>query len=337
MQTHIRNYQPRDLALIAAVINAADSFDRMEEGTTVEELQERFARPGFKPAEDFFVAADEKNRIVGAAGMYLVREPHEAGFRSWLEVHPRNRGRGLEDRLLARLHTRALERLPAVDMERVYFAGGGHTAHAERLAALERSGMKEVRRFWVMLRTNLHDLPAPRFPPEHELLVRNYRVGADDEAVRVAMNDAFREHWGYSEETAELWQHFVCSPKFRPDLTVVVEDSRANRIAGANLIVVNQSECERLGRKRGWVDVLGVRREYRQRGLGAALLIQGMLNLRDAGMAEAVLGCDSENTTGATRLYERVGFKVHKTTIAYGKYLRGAAVGRAPERELAVA
>jgi ribosomal protein S18 acetylase RimI-like enzyme len=57
----------------------------------------------------------------------------------------------------------------------------------------------------------------------------------------------------------------------------------------------------------GWVGQLWVRRPWRRRGLGLALLHHAFRELYQRGYARVGLGVDSESLTGATRLYERAG------------------------------
>ena len=332
MSIQIRNYTERDIELVVVLLNAADAVDHMEQGTSLVEKREFLATPDLRPEENVFVAENGDGRLAAVAGLRLFEHDDVSGFRSWFEVHPMYRGRGLEERLLARLQQRAEERLGEVRHEQVYFACSGHTAYVEKLRAIERAGLHEVRRFWDMVRPNLSDLPTPILTSN--LVVRTMRVGEDDAEALDALNDSFSEHFGHSETTPESFQHYVHSSLYRPDLTVLAIDPTRERIAGFCHIVVNRGECERLGRQRGWIDILGVRREYRRQGLGEALILQGMHNLRQAGMDEAALGCDSENTTNATRLYFKTGFQVRKTTIAYDKLLRGPGVRAEPTRQL---
>jgi mycothiol synthase len=330
MGIQLRNYRERDLELIVVLLNAAEAVDHVEQGTSIAEQREELTQPGLKPEENVFVAEDEEGRLVAYAGQMLKHEATESGFRSWFNVHPMFRGRGLEDRLLARLEKRARERMAGIAAEKVYFACGGHSVYEERLRAIERAGMKEVRRFWLMIRPSLENVPEPQFPAD--LIIRSYRMGEDDAEAREADNDAFREHFGHADETKEEWQHFVHSINYRPELTVLAIDPHADRIAGFCHITINEGECQRLGRRRGWIDILGVRREYRRRGLGEALILQGMRNLHAARIQEAALGCDSENTTGATQLYFRVGYQVLRTWIAHDKYLRDLSTQIQDER-----
>ncbi len=335
MNIRIRNYREHDLGLVTVLLNAIEAVDQVGQGTTAEELREEFATPEFFPEQNAFVAEDDRGQIVAFGAVYLKHEELESGFGARLSVHPIYRGRGLEDRLLNRLIERAQERLPQITAENVYFSTFTHSAYQEKLRALERAGMNEVRRSWMMRCSRLDNLGAANFPPA--FLIRNFRRGEDDEESRDALNAAFRDHWSHADESAERWQHFLNLERYRPDLTVIAEDTRSGRIAGFCHIVVNELENQRLGRQRGWIDILGVRPEYRKQGLGEALILQGMQNLRDARMQEAALWCDSENLTGATRIYFRVGFQVAQTWSIHLKYLRGSGIYAQAEPEFALA
>ncbi len=322
MEPVIRNYRSNYLEPIVALINAADAVDQTEDGTSVEETRVLFNSHGLDPAENVFVVEDTAGGVVGYANLRLAKEPDGNGFRTWFVVHPQARGRGLEDRLLARLYARAEQRLAECDTPRVYFDSFGNLVERERIAAQERFGMREVRRFWLMVRPTLDDLAAPQF--QTGVVPRAYRLKEDDALMHAADTEVFRDHWGHTEEPLERWQHYVAWSAFKPDLTVIAEDAATRAIAGFCTITISDEETARLGVRRGWIDILGVRRAYRKQGLGTALLLAGLRNLRGAGAQQAALGCDSENLTGATRIYERVGFVVHKTRAVYRKPIRGA-------------
>ena len=72
----------------------------------------------------------------------------------------------------------------------------------------------------------------------------------------------------------------------------------------------------------GWVDTLGVRRPWRRKGLGMALLQHSFGEFYRRGKYKVGLDVDSQNLTGATRLYERAGMHVARTYISYEKELR---------------
>ncbi|NES22531.1 MAG: GNAT family N-acetyltransferase [Symploca sp. SIO3E6] len=74
---------------------------------------------------------------------------------------------------------------------------------------------------------------------------------------------------------------------------------------------------ERTVSNEGWIDALGTRRGFRKRGLGRAMLLAGMQRLQAAGVDTVRLGVDSENPSGALRLYKSVGFRKVHTHISF--------------------
>ncbi len=84
---------------------------------------------------------------------------------------------------------------------------------------------------------------------------------------------------------------------------------------------INPEENERFGRERGWVENISVRRPWRRRGLARALIAASIAALRVRGMTEGALGVDTENPSGALRLYESCGFAAVKREAAYRKPL----------------
>jgi ribosomal protein S18 acetylase RimI-like enzyme len=69
----------------------------------------------------------------------------------------------------------------------------------------------------------------------------------------------------------------------------------------------------------GWVEVLGVGRPWRGRGLGLALLRHAFVEFAARGATRVGLGVDAENTTGAVRLYERAGMQPVRRQDVYEK------------------
>ena len=69
------------------------------------------------------------------------------------------------------------------------------------------------------------------------------------------------------------------------------------------------------------IEDLGVIRRWRRKGLGTALLLTLLGRLRQLGFERAELGVDADSLTGATRLYERVGFEPTRTAVALEKEL----------------
>ena len=71
----------------------------------------------------------------------------------------------------------------------------------------------------------------------------------------------------------------------------------------------------------GWVLDLGVRRPWRGRGLGHALLLGVFGKLYRRGFTRVGLEVDAASETGATRLYERAGMRVTRRYDWYERRL----------------
>jgi mycothiol synthase len=180
--------------------------------------------------------------------------------------------------------------------------------------------MERVRYFVNLARTLNGNLPPVEVP--EGILLRTYNPERDAEEAFEADDMAFRDHWGYTSGNLEEFVHWSKQPHMRPELWYLAEEEASQRVVGLGLNVVDPAWIEQTGRQEGYVDTLAVLREYRQRGLGTALLAQSLHALRDAGMTAAHLHADAENLTGAIRLYERMGFSLRKTSVSYQRTLR---------------
>src|SRR5436305_15244055 len=72
----------------------------------------------------------------------------------------------------------------------------------------------------------------------------------------------------------------------------------------------------------GWAEAVAVLGPWRVKGLGNALLLHAFAEYYRRGVYKLGLAVDSQNLTGATRLYERVGMHVALQRNTYEKELR---------------
>ena len=87
------------------------------------------------------------------------------------------------------------------------------------------------------------------------------------------------------------------------------------------LCSVSEERNAQTGKREGVMDEIGVIRGWRQRGIASALITAAMRAFREEGLAYAKLGVDTENPTGALRLYENLGFYSARRSIAFHKEL----------------
>jgi ribosomal protein S18 acetylase RimI-like enzyme len=153
--------------------------------------------------------------------------------------------------------------------------------------------------------------PLPQWP--EGLLVRTLLPGQDERAVFEAEEEAFKDHWGHIPRKFEEWEHWMVKREnFDAGLWFLAYDG--DELAGISLCH-NENDA-------GWVDILAVRRPWRHRGLGMALLLHSFGACYKRGTRTVFLGVDSQNLTGATRLYMRAGMHVVSQYDTYQKELR---------------
>jgi ribosomal protein S18 acetylase RimI-like enzyme len=139
-----------------------------------------------------------------------------------------------------------------------------------------------------------------------------------DEAVRLAHQEAFADHWGSSPPDPERWQHwFTGSRSFRPEVSLLALDGE--EVAAYLLTYFFAADAEATGVREAWVGQVGTRPAWRRRGLASLLLATALTDYREAGYQRAALGVDTENASGALGLYERLGFRVDHRSVNWLK------------------
>jgi mycothiol synthase len=222
----------------------------------------------------------------------------------WVSVDPRYNGRGLATELLARGERRARE----LGAERLSVGMFAENEAAARL--FEELGFREVRHFFQMRVDFDHAPEPPVWPPG--ITVSTFRR-EDARAFKAALEEVFAEEWGHQQMSYEEWlERRVEAPEADHSLWFVARD-------GDEMAGVLRGEANKHGG--GFVAALGVRRAWRRRGLGLALLRHAFGEFHRRGLPHASLGVDAENPTGATRLYERAGMRVEKEDVVFEKEL----------------
>ena len=182
-------------------------------------------------------------------------------------------------------------------------------------AAAERRGYERVRSSFEML-VELGDEPPPRPDWPSGIRVRAYRPDEDEHVTYQAQEEAFRDAWDWRPTPIEQWRKLELGARgFDPALWFLARDG--DDVAGICLAFP-----ERVGDPGlGWISILGVRRPWRRRGLGEALLRHAFRELHARGLRRVGLGVDAASPTGATRLYERVGMRVAVRSDSWDRQL----------------
>ena len=179
----------------------------------------------------------------------------------------------------------------------------------ELVQAAERAGFVLERELHHM-RAPLPLSEAPQFPPGIE--VRGFREGVDEEAWLEGNNRAFAGHpengsWGIADLDRRRRRPWFSSEGLR-----MAWDGEA--LAGFCWTKVPSSRA-------GEIYVIGVAPGYQGRGLGKALLLEGIRHMYSYHGAQACVLYVDANNIPAVNMYRSMGYRYHHTDRSYLHHL----------------
>jgi mycothiol synthase len=223
---------------------------------------------------------------------------------AWIVEHPDYAGRGLALALLVKSEQNAR----AAGVRRLKLGAMAENEAGRELFGLH--GYREARHYYGM-RIDLDPRPpAPVWPAGID--VSTFRPG-DARAFHEALGESFEDEWGFHHAPFDEWK--------RERLEAPETDTSLWFIAREGDEIVAVARCDPRHEGGGWIGALGVRKPWRRRGIGLALLQHVFVEFQRRGEAHVGLGVDTENPTGATRLYERAGMRIVNEDVVYEKEL----------------
>ena len=302
-----------DLAVIGDLVRHAEAYDGVPRVLVDDELAVDLAAS--------FVDLDLDTRLAVRGGVVVgwaqVWHPetveHLDRAHLFGEVAPEHRGTGVGRALLGWSVDRARERLEATSRRLPrYLRVEALDWLEDRHRLYRRLGFEAVRWNEMLLRP-LDDLPSVPVPVGVRI-----EPWPDDDAETLAVRNAtFADHWGSTTVPAEVWDEVVRGHGGRPDVSFVAADATTGALVG---ICLNQAYPEDeavTGRRDAIIATLGTLREVRGRGVASALISHSLAAFAAAGYSHAALDVDSENPTGAFRLYRALGFEPDHRSITF--------------------
>lgn len=295
-----------DAEAVTAMISACQLADTGETDISVEEMLDDWHAVDL--AEEAVMVTAPDGHIAGYADV-LNRSFVTVSVYGY--VHPDFREKGIGSYLVAWGERWTRDRMPqAPENARVVVQHYINAANEGARSLMESSGYAPIRGVYVM-ETRLDDAPPlPHWPTG--ISVRTFVPDRDERTTYEAVEEAFRDLWGRPTSPFERFLQETEKETFDPSLWFIAEDG--DEIAGVTL-------CKTLAGE-GWVEVVGVLRPWRKRGLGLALLRHAFAGFHTRGIHKVSLSVDAESITGAPRLYGRAGMSVRESYIIHLKELR---------------
>jgi mycothiol synthase len=297
-----------DAQALADLIVACEVVDMGVSDTNVDEVLADWEEIDLRDESIALVAPDGSLAAYADMAKNGYASPAVYGY-----VHPDHRGRGLgawlvawgEDWALRHQHLAPENAQISVR----HFVVDTNAGAKELLSALGYASARTIYYMSVAL-----DAPPPEPQWPAGIRVRQFVPGQDERAAFAANREAFLDHWGNTQTSYDEWMETKQVELRDPRLCLLAEDETTGELAGTCFCRVVAGA--------GWVSSVGVRRPYRRRGLGLALLRQTLAECWRQGVREVSLSVDSESSTGAPRVYFNAGMHVARSYIVYQKELR---------------
>ena len=139
-------------------------------------------------------------------------------------------------------------------------------------------------------------------------------VGVEEFEQRVALH---REVWHHSTVTPESYRRMRGIPGYTPELDLVAASDDGTF---ASYCICWLDPVSKIGE----FEPVGTRAAFRGKGLGKAVMLEGLRRLKATGMQTAIVYSVSSNEA-SRKLYESVGFEVYNRSYDYVKRVQNFA------------
>jgi len=296
-----------DAAEITRLIQSANLHVSGEPDFDANDLEAEWGLADFHLERHAFVAV--RGDSIMAYANFRARRAHE-DYDADYSIHPDRADETLERGLLNELERRARADMASAPAgARAMLHVHADDVESARIGLFAAAGFEPCRWFFRM-GIDLAAPPATLTRPPAGIEIRPCRRGIDEPIFYDILRDAFLDHYRFWPLERNDWVKRHAGYDFYvPDLWQLAW--HGDRPVGA--------ACNLLYDDAGWVDELGVLKDWRGRKLGRALLDASFAAFWKHGQPHVRLGVDAENATGATKLYENAGMSVLRKYVLYRK------------------
>ncbi|MFC7371971.1 GNAT family N-acetyltransferase [Fictibacillus iocasae] len=165
-------------------------------------------------------------------------------------------------------------------------------------------------RLYERMRIQLEGPPNVPLLPDN-IVIQPFQPDRDEEILFSLYDDTFRDAWGYAQKDGATWMAQKKGDNYDASLWFIVW--REDQPAGFLMSTMHDDGL--------FIDLVGVKREYRKHGIGEALLLHAFSLAYKRQQSTILLYVDSDSLTNANRLYQKVGMRPHSQSAVYVKNL----------------
>ncbi|MGI9586056.1 MAG: GNAT family N-acetyltransferase [Acidimicrobiia bacterium] len=309
---------PSDLTEACELVMRADTAVRGTTFMSMDFLETILSEPGFDRAADVITVTERSTGELIAFARFTQRDPYVSS-ETIASVDPDHVGRGVGGAIiewgLARANT-SIDRAPEGTRVTTALFTNNLNERAKRL--FTRKGFAVARYFLEM--EIVLDEPVEVSPLPPGITLRTLRSDEDTGALSAAVDDAFRDHYGYTKSSPELdaarWKNWRSSEAWDDELVWLAE--RDGALVGMNVCIRDHGSRTNYG----YVATLGVLPEARGLGLARCMLTTSFAEYQQRGKEIVALHVDADSITGATRLYTGVGMHEVQTEVDFEREIR---------------
>lgn len=316
---------PADLTEMCDVATRSDMAVRGSTFASVDFLETIMSEPGFDRTTDVVTVTDKTTGNLVAFGRFMERDPYVAS-QTGASVDPDHLGRGIGGCIVEWALQRAEASIGrAPDGARVTATLVSNDSN-ERAKRLFVSKGFQIERYFLEMEIAL-SAPVEVPPLPNGITMRTLRHDEDTVELSDAVEEAFKDHFGFTESTPEVaaarWRNWRSSEAWDDDLVWLAE--KDGDIVGMNVCIKDHGSRTNYG----YVATLGVLPIARGMGLARSMLSTSFAEYQRRGKDVVALHVDADNISGATRLYTGVGMHEVQRDIDFERELR-------PGRDLVV-
>jgi mycothiol synthase len=254
---------------------------------------------------DAWIALSETNEIIGYG---FVEVTGAKRMDTCVFVHPQFKNQGIGSLLLNKVEERAHALAKGKDGEQKLMNQISFTNRAARKLIEDRG--YQFTRLYERMKIELEEQPN-QYPLPEGITIRPFQPDQDETTLFTLYDETFRDAWGYTKKDFTTWISQKKGDGYDPSLWFIVwKDFKPVGF------LMSRMQDDGI-----FIDLLGVKREYRKLGIGKALLLHTFGLAYERNQKTILLYVDSDSLTNANRLYKQVGMSPHSQTAVYMKEL----------------